>query len=352
MLIEKVRETVEKHALIEEYQHIVLGLSGGPDSMCLFDVLMRLGEKMELKIHPVHVNHGLRAGEADRDQEYVENVCRQRGVECRSFSVDCRDMAEELRLTEEEAGRKARYDAFFETAKDISDSLRKETGCSEKEASSRVRIAVAHNADDQAETVLFRILRGTGVDGISGISYIRREREFDVIRPVLDITRDEIEEYCKKRKLNPVTDTTNSKSLYTRNRIRLELIPMIEREYNENIRAALVRLASIAAEDSGYIWNRAEEAYRRVLTEEGGGEIIMERASLSREHPAVRHRIILRAFARIGLDKDISEERIKAADSIIEKKQASKTVEFPRGYRLTVAKGKVRFYRADTLKVR
>lgn len=352
MLIEKVRETVEKHGLIDKHQHIVLGLSGGPDSMCLFDVLMRFGEKMKLRIYPVHVNHMLRPGEADRDQEYVENVCRQRGVECRSFSIDCHSLAEELRMTDEEAGRKARYDAFFKTAKDISEDLCAKTGCSQKEASAKVRIAVAHNADDQAETVLFRILRGTGVDGISGISYIRRERGFDVIRPVLDITRDEIEEYCRERGLNPVIDGTNSKTLYTRNRIRLELIPMIEREYNENIRAALVRLAGIAAEDSEYIWSRTEEAYRRVLKEESGGEIIMERESLSREHPAVRHRIILRAFARIGLDKDISEERIKAADRIIERKQAPKTVEFPKGYRLTVAKGKVRFHHENTLKTR
>ena len=125
MLIEKVKETVEKHNLIGNRQHIVLGLSGGPDSMCLFDVLMRLSEEKKLKIYPVHINHGLRPVEADRDQEYVENVCGQRGVICRSFSVDCHSMAEELKMTDEEAGRKARYDAFFETAKDISTAYAK-----------------------------------------------------------------------------------------------------------------------------------------------------------------------------------------------------------------------------------
>lgn len=352
MLIEKVKETVEKHNLIGNRQHIVLGLSGGPDSMCLFDVLMRLSEEKKLKIYPVHINHGLRPVEADRDQEYVENVCGQRGVICRSFSVDCHSMAEELKMTDEEAGRKARYDAFFETAKDISDSICKDTGCSEQEALAQVKIAVAHNADDQAETVLFRILRGTGIDGISGISHSRRERGFDVIRPILDITREEIEKYCEERKLSPVIDGTNSQALYTRNRIRLELIPFLEREYNENMRAVLVRLAGIAAQDSEYIWSQTEKEYGRALIKESSEEIIMDREIMSGEHHALRHRIILKAFARIGLDKDVSEERIKAADYIIEKKQAPKTVEFPRGYRLTVAKGKVVFYNVDTLKVR
>lgn len=352
MLIEKVRETAKKNDLLKEGQRIVLGLSGGPDSMCLFDVLMKLRKEMKLDIYPVHVNHGLRSGEAERDQAYVENVCKERGVSCRSVVTDCHSIAEEFKLTEEEAGRKIRYDAFFAMAREIAKRIRENTGVSYEEASKQVRIAVAHNADDQAETVLFRILRGTGVDGISGISYKRRERGFEVIRPILDITRKEIEDYCFEMDLKPVIDATNSKPLYTRNKIRLELLPFIERDYNENIRAALVRLSKIAAKDSEYIWKQTDIEYYKAVVKQTETEIIMKRELLSSEHEALRHRMILKAFAYIGLEKDISQERIKAADHIIKIKQAPKTVEFPRGYRLTVARGEVRFYKTNISKVR
>lgn len=351
MVIEKVKETIDLHGLIEKNQHIVVGLSGGPDSVCLFDVLLKLSESMNLSIHPVHVNHRLRPGEAEKDQQYVESLCRSRGLICESFTVDCNKLAEELKMTSEEAGRKARYDAFYQVA----------SGICEKESlgvrADSVKIAVAHNADDQAETILFRLMRGTGVDGMAGMAYSRRERGFDVIRPILDVSRKEIERYCMENKLNPVTDKTNGQELYTRNRIRLSLIPFIEREFNENIKESLVRLGRIASGDRDYMWRETDRKYAELLIEEvretawGAWEdeilheVILEREGLSKTHEAVRHRIILKAFGKIGLDKDISEERIKAADFIIERKQAPKTVEFPRGYKLSVAKGRVRFYK-------
>lgn len=352
MLIDKVRETVEKHGLIEKNQHIVLGLSGGPDSMCLFDVLMSLRDEMGIEIHPVHVNHMIRPGDADEDQAYVEGVCRARGTECTVYVRDCPAIAREEGMTSEEAGRKVRYDAFYETAEKITDELVKSEGISRVEAVKRVRIAVAHNSDDQTETVLFRLIRGTGTDGLAGMAYRRRERGFEVIRPVLDVSREEIEEYCRERKLEPVTDETNSKGIYTRNRIRLDLLPMLEREYNENMKATLLRLAAIAAEDSGYIWRQTEKAYREglkgypkedaALDREG---VVLDRAYVAGLDDAVRHRVLMKAFADAGLEKDISSERIKAADRIIGKKQAPKTVEFPHGYRLTVARGKIIIYR-------
>lgn len=337
MLINKVKETIVSHNLIKEKQHIVAGLSGGPDSVCLFHVLMKLKEEMNLVIHPVHINHKFRPGEAERDQAYAEKLCEKYGVRCTVFEIDCVKLADELHMTGEEAGRKARYDSFYKTA----EKAVKEYGVAQDD----VKIAVAHNADDQAETILFRMLRGTGTDGLAGISYKREERGFEVIRPVLDVTRAEIEEYCRENGLDPVTDHTNEEEIYTRNKIRLSLLPMIEKNFNENIKASLVRLGRIAADDKEYIWQQTEEAYRELLIKENETEIIMEREGLSNMHTAVRHRLILKAFGRIGLDKDISEERIKAADAIIEKKQAPKTVEFPRNYRLKVAAGKVTFFK-------
>lgn len=386
MLAEKVRRTIEEHKLLNKNEHIVLGLSGGPDSVCLFHILLRLKDEYNLTIYPVHINHKFRPGAAERDQQYVEQLCSEKGIQCSTFEIDCNELAGRLGMTSEEAGRKARYDSFYQVAEHIAESIasdsakldvnhRDESEYGLAEARAQVKIAVAQNANDQAETILFRLLRGTGTDGLAGIAYEREERGFSVIRPLLDIYRDEIEEYCDSNKLNPVIDHTNNEEIYARNKIRLELLPHLEKRYNENMKESLVRLGRIAAADKDYIWQQVEKEYKRLAnrqyairsdksskselqndsraeTEAAGHDrplsVTMDRQELSCLHPAVRHRIILKAFGEIGLEKDISEERIKAADFIIEKKQAPKTVQFPRGYRLTVAKGRVIFHNGES----
>ncbi|HIU26341.1 MAG TPA: tRNA lysidine(34) synthetase TilS [Candidatus Copromorpha excrementigallinarum] len=332
MVIEKVRETIKKHNLIEKNQHIVIGLSGGPDSVCLFHVLLSLRQELGLTLHPVHVNHKLRPGEAERDQAYVERLCRERGVECAVYTADCLKMAEELSMTSEEAGRKARYDAFFETAV--------KTGDSES-----VKIAVAHNADDQAETILFRLIRGTGTDGLRGMDYRRKERGFDVIRPLLDVGREEIEGYCRYYRLDPVMDHTNSEAIYARNKIRLELIPLLQREYNANIKEGLIRLGKIAAADREYMWEEAEKAYMSLKRggDGKGSPVILDREGLGELPEALRRRVMIKALEEAGLAEDITWERLTAADKVIEKSRGTRTVEFPHGYRMTAASGQVRF---------
>lgn len=335
---DKIRKTIEQHGLIAPDQHIVIGLSGGPDSVCLFNALLAIKDEMSLIIHPVHLNHKFRPGAAERDQKYVEDLCESKGLKCSSFVVDCNVLAAETGTTSEEAGRNARYDAFYTVAEKVASS-----GIDKKD----IKIAVAQNANDQAETVLFRFLRGTGPDGLAGIAYEREERGYKVIRPLLDVYRDEIEEYCSHNDLNPVIDHTNEDTVYTRNKIRHELLPLLEKEHNVNMKENLVRLARIAAADKDYMWQQAEKTYEELaqISEEkeetGGGpvEVTFDREALAKLHVSIRHRVIFKAFAAIGLDSDISEERINAADSIIEKKQAPKTVQFPRGYTLTVAKG-------------
>ena len=325
---DKIRKTIEEKGLIAQGQHIVIGLSGGPDSVCLFNVLKNISKELGLTIHPVHVNHKFRPGAAERDQQYVEELCRKNGLECDSFVVDCNVLAAETGMTSEEAGRKARYDAFYEVAERIAKDVPKES----------IKIAVAQNANDQAETVLFRLLRGTGTDGLAGIAYEREERGYKVIRPILDIYRDEIESYCERNDLQPVIDHTNEESVYARNKIRNELIPYLEKEHNTNLKESLVRLARIASADKEYMWQQVENFYKN-HARQGDGEVSFDRDLFAKAHPAIRHRAILKAFAFIGLESDVSEERIKAADAIIEKKQGPKTVQFPRGYVLEVAKG-------------
>ena len=343
---DKIRKTIEEKGLIGPKQHIVIGLSGGPDSVCLFNALKNMADRLQLTIHPVHVNHKFRPGAAERDQKYVEELCERSGLTCLSFVVDCNELAAQTGMTSEEAGRKARYDAFYEVAEEV---RRNDPSISRED----IRIAVAQNANDQAETVLFRLLRGTGVDGLAGIAYEREERGYKVIRPILDLYRDEIEDYCEYNELQPVIDHTNEESVYARNKIRNELIPYLEKEHNTNLKESMVRLARIAAADKEYLWQQTEAVYRQLAREEYAENtdgkfcsISMDREALAKLHPAIRHRVMLKAFAAIGLDSDVSEERIKAADHNIEKKQGPKTVQFPKGYVLEVAKGKVMMKKA------
>ncbi|MGX8774882.1 MAG: tRNA lysidine(34) synthetase, partial [Bacillota bacterium] len=213
----------------------------------------------------------------------------------------------------------------------------------------RVKIAVGHNANDQAETVLFRILRGTGMDGLAGMAYMREERRgegedgtaYRVIRPLLDVWREDVEEYCAAKGLEPVTDNTNNEELYARNRIRLDLIPYIEEKYNTNFQEGLVRMAKIAAADKDYFWEETSRTYEnlKVTAPDAGEAIALDWRGLADCHEALRHRVILKAFGEIGLSQDITAERLEAADRIILGNVGGKTVEFPHGYSLSAGKG-------------
>lgn len=253
----KTLQTIRKHSLIERGMHIVIGLSGGPDSVCLFDLLRTLKEEMDLTLYAVHVNHKLRPVAAEEDQRYAEALCEEHGISCFSFVVDCMAMAEEQNLTSEEAGRKARYEAFGNVAMRIhQNGVPKE----------KIAIALAHNANDQCETILFRIMRGTGTDGLAGIPYKRfDENGFAIVRPILDLKREEIENYCRERELNPRIDHTNNENIYARNKIRNLLIPYLEENFNENIMETVNRLGQIAAGDRDYLSEEAKKSYRLSL---------------------------------------------------------------------------------------
>lgn len=307
--------------------------------MCLFHVLLSLQEELDLKLYPVHINHKFRPGAAERDQDYVENLCAEHGIRCTTVVRDCGKLAAELGMTDEEAGRKVRYDAFRSVAEEIAAGRDGESPVSPE----HIKIAVAQNANDQAETILFRLLRGTGPDGLAGIAYSRSEGRFRVIRPVLDITRSEIESYCRDNRLDPVIDHTNSETVYARNRIRLELLPLLERDYNPGIMSALVRLGRIAADDKDYLWQQTEETYRQAVITEGEDSVALDLDKVRTGHRAVRHRLLMKALEITGLGSDVTEERLAAADRIIEGDPDSgmKRVQLPGGYEIKTSYGRV-----------
>lgn len=316
--------------------HIVLGLSGGPDSVCLFNVLMELATEMNLTIHPVHVNHKFRPGAAEADQEYVEKLCKVRGIQCTTVVTDCNELAAKLKMTPEEAGRKARYDAFFAKAGELAAS---------GVAKDDITVAVAQNANDQCETILFRIMRGTGTDGLAGISYKRTgEGGISVIRPLLDITRDEIEKYCADCNLQPCIDHTNSETIYTRNKIRLELIPYLAENFNANIVETINRLGSIAAEDGDFLRSEAAAVYERAACL--GDEEALFTASLADVHKAVRFRVYSISLGRVGLRENVTRTYLEAIDQVRLSDSPSAETQLAGGYRVSKVYDKLLFYKA------
>ena len=294
--------------------------------MCLFDVLCSLAKEMDLKIYPVHVNHLFRPGAAEEDQAYVESICRERGFPCQTFIYDCNRIAAEQKLTSEEAGRKVRYEAFSKVADQI------EASGIER---SRIAIAVAQNADDQCETILFRILRGAGIDGISGIAYKRYdEKRTAIIRPLLDISRDDIEKYCIACNLSPRRDHTNEEPIYARNKIRLELLPFLKEQFNPNIMHTIHRLGNAAATDKAYLRQQAEMAYKTALAFKSVKQVVFHMEQLKSLHLAIRLRVYNIALDTIGLKENITSGHLEGIEKVIFSASPSASFDLPFGFRV------------------
>jgi len=244
-LLRIVEETVREHNMICSGDRILVAVSGGADSVCMLHVLNEMKDDVGFSLSCAHLNHSLRGEAADADELFVKNLCERLEIPFFSKKVDVGAVAKIKKLTVEEAGRLERY-IFF-------DEIAREHGID--------KIATAHNKNDNAETVLMRIIRGTGVEGLKGIAYVRED---GVIRPILDVSRTEIEKYCSENDLSFCTDATNADNDYTRNKIRNELIPYLEKEFNSRICDGLCRLASNAREDADFLNHYAQRLYQRL----------------------------------------------------------------------------------------
>jgi len=241
---QKILQTIKKYNLIENGDSIVIGVSGGPDSICLLHVLNELKSELNFKIYVAHLNHMIRK-EADEETEYVKEFCEKLGIECYIKRIDVVKVANNLKRGTEETGRKIRY-GFFDEILEKTDSN---------------KIATAHNNNDKVETILMNILRGSGSNGLKGIEAIRDEK---FIRPLIETSREEIEEYCESNKLNPRIDKSNNENIYTRNKVRNVVIPYIKQEFNSNILKTINRLSEVATEESEYLNKITETTYKEI----------------------------------------------------------------------------------------
>ena len=291
-LLKQVRRTIEKYGLLIPGDGIVVGVSGGPDSLCLLHALLCLREEYRLRLHVAHLHHGARGAEADADAEFVAALAAEWGLPVTVEKQDVPALAREHRLAFEEAARRVRYTFLARVAGEIGAE----------------KIAVGHNADDQAETVLMHFLRGAGLAGLRGMLPIvpltdyRLLEPFSVlhpasfiIRPLLEIPRSEVEHYCAGQGLTPRFDRSNLDTTYFRNRLRHELLPLLE-TYNPNVRARLCHTAAVVAADHELLTQLREQAWTEVVREERKAAIVFDRAAW-RALPVALQRATLRQAA-------------------------------------------------------
>lgn len=317
---EQVHNCIKKYNLINENDKVVIGVSGGPDSICILHVLYTLREKLNFEIYVAHINHMIRQ-EADEETKYVQDFCENLGMECFVKKIDVQKVANDQKRGTEEAGRIIRYEFFNEVAKKVSAN----------------KIVTAHNSNDNAETVLLNILRGSGLSGLKGIEPIRENK---YIRPLLETNREDIEEYCKMHNLSPKIDKSNLESVYKRNKVRNELIPYIQKEYNPNILKTVNRLSEVAREENEYMEKITEKSFKDVYVgatiggpsfeEMSQNQIILDLKKFNNLELVIKRRVILYTVNKVvgntmGIEKVNIEEIVKLCNNNIGNKYLTPT---------------------------
>ncbi|KEO83400.1 tRNA lysidine(34) synthetase TilS [Tumebacillus flagellatus] len=317
-VIDSVRRTVADHHLLTSGDKVLVAVSGGVDSMVLLDVLCKLQDELAITVLAAHVDHGLRGEESRGDRAFVEREAGLRGVEVFSESFDVKAYAQERGLSTQAAAREVRY-GFLER-------VAEETGAK--------RIATAHHADDQAETVLMNLLRGTSVRGLGGIP-VRRLDEGgarEVIRPLFDVWRRDIASYAQDFGILYREDSSNASTHYLRNKIRIHLLPELAREYNGGVKSHLVQLAEQAREDDRYLNGLAQREFRQVCRMESPGRISADVRLLGVSPLPLQRRVItLILYYLRGHTRVWEQVHIESIRSLLSNRYPSAEVHLPHG---------------------
>lgn len=314
----QVLRFAQAHDLLTSPGPIVVGVSGGVDSVCLLHVLASIRHETGIELHAAHLNHKLRGAESDADAEYVAELCGDLGINVTIESRSVKRYRARRRCSLEEAAREVRYNFFRE----VLDSVGADA------------VAVAHTANDQAETILMHLIRGTGLSGLVGMRpsvglALRNGRYLTIVRPLLEVTRGETLSYCVAHGLKPREDSSNRSLAHLRNRVRAELLPLLG-EYNPSIIRTLCRSARIFAEDMAYLDDIVRQAFDEAVEETAEG-LALDNQRLMGLHPAVRSRLIRAVLARmIGSPKDIELDHIEGIMSVLSE-PAGKEFNLPHG---------------------
>ncbi len=309
----KIQEKTEKkvfaymaqHNMVSPGDSIVLGVSGGADSVCLLFLLAEYAKVTPLSLRVVHVNHGIRE-EAGQDAAYVEYLCKQLDIPFFLKEADVPRLAAQEKSSEEAMGRKVRYEAFEEVARQVCKSaeLANQSNC----AAPAFKIAVAHNANDNAETMLFHLFRGAGLKGLCGIVPVRD----NIIRPILCLEREEIEEYLTERGITWCEDRTNQEDAYTRNRIRHHILPYAEREIVSGVVNHINQTAEMLRETECFLEQQTREAFAKVCVRNSKWSVEISCSDFRALSPVLQKRILLSVAEELSpTGKDISQVHVQ-----------------------------------------
>ena len=313
----RVRQFIQRNQLIRKGDRIVIGVSGGADSVCLLAMLSGCRDLFEIQLFVVHIHHGIRGEDADSDEAYVKELCDKFGLYFCAYHRDIIEEAKKAGISLEEAGRKARYEIFLEECK--------KNHCN--------KVAVAHHMNDTAETVLFHLVRGSGIKGLTGIP-IRRKmtEEIELIRPLLCVEKREIETYLEQHQIHYCIDATNFESDYSRNKLRNQVLPYLKEEINDGAGAHIVNAASQLSEINEYINFNIEQAYQIYVSKTEEPRELQLRKDVVKEHPVIVKgmiRKILSSLLEDGL-KDVEATHIDLIQQLLQK-QVGKRINLPNG---------------------
>lgn len=309
-MLDKIQSYIRDNNMINEGDRIVIGVSGGADSVCLFHVLMELIPIYRISLYVVHINHGIRLEDADKDEEFVKNLCHKNNIPIHSVKVNVSSIAKELGLSVEEAGRMVRYQEFYK--------VYNENKCN--------KIAIAHNKNDNAETILFHMFRGTGLKGLSGIPPVRNE----IIRPLLNVERDEIESYLSQKDEKFCIDDSNYTDDYSRNIIRNHILKLARDNINGKAIENIYRAGNHIREVNDYLEKKIEDTFSYVVTyNKEYNQYIIPSKTFQNEEKVIKRGIIRKIFYLLsnGL-KDIDFLHIELVLSLFEK-DVGKSIDLP-----------------------
>lgn len=322
--LKKTEEFITEEKLIDKGEVIVIGVSGGADSVCLFFLMLEYRKKWGISFHVVHVNHKIRGEQADKDAEFVKNLCEIHEIPFTLIEKPVSIMAKKMGKSEEEMGREVRYDAFWSVAK----------------ATGAKKIAVAHHKNDQAETLLHHLCRGSGVEGLAAM----RSKKNGIIRPLLCVTREEIELYLREICQNYCVDETNFENVYTRNKLRNEVIPYLEsinQKAVEHIADATLQLGEVA----DYLNKIVKEAYNSMVEKIENESIILWLRPFAEQEDLIQKWLIKDILYQMaGKKKDIGQIHIKDVKALIQR-QVGRKIDLPYGIQVYRGQEKLVFER-------